>query len=158
MKRGRNKHPSIGLSRMFNSSNSMDMLNSTNSMAMPISSNSMDRGSIESGLTIIPTTAFFLLILQLVLSGSLQVMETMNLQSHVSRVALGQQDSMVFNGINKSELRQFQLDQVKYESGELDLPGGGKLFSVNSVVDTPHLSNLLGFKPKVRAQAIAIEE
>lgn len=107
-----------------------------------------DRGSVESGLTIIPTTAFFLLILQLVLSGSFQVIEVMNLQSYVTRQALGQKELIQFNHSNR----------VTYRSEELNLPGGGRLIAANSVLATPQLSNLIGFKPKVKAQAIAIGE
>ena len=32
---------------------------------------SSDEGSVEAGLTLIPTTAFFLLVMQLVITGSL---------------------------------------------------------------------------------------
>ena len=107
-----------------------------------------DRGSVESGLTLIPTTAFFLLILQLVLSGSFQVIEVMNLQSYVTRKALGQQ--------MPSEL--YKSREASYESEEFGLPGGGRMIAAESELGTPQLSNLIMFKPKVKAQAIAIEE
>ena len=107
-----------------------------------------ERGSIEAGLTIIPTTAFFLLTLQLVISGSYQVVETMKLQSMVTKFALG----------DKSEgEQQAYLNRTlnyKYQS----MPGGGELILANSEISSPRVSNLITQKPLMKAEAIAISE
>lgn len=114
-----------------------------------------DRGSIESGLTIIPTTAFFLLILQLVISGSFQVVDAMNLQNYVTRQALGQQEQIDFY---KSREVAGKEKNLAYKEARFNLPGGGSFIVATSATETPQLSTLIGFKPKVKAQAIAIEE
>lgn len=46
---------------------------------------SCEEGSVEAGLTIIPTTLFFLLVLQIVLAGSWQVMERSRLHDLILR-------------------------------------------------------------------------
>lgn len=105
-------------------------------------------GSVEAGLTFIPTTAFFLLVMQLVISGSFQVVETMNLQSAVTKYALGQEWSL-----KEDQAKQRGLN-VNYE----DLPGGGTLILTDSQITTPQITNLIRTGPKMKSQALAISE
>jgi hypothetical protein len=106
------------------------------------------RGSIEAGLTLLPTTAFFLLILQLVISGGFQVMETINLQNFVTRKAIGE---------------NIEYQPVFGAKGELSaktaaLPGGGELILTKSDIATPKITALLSLAPNMKTQAIAISE
>ena len=116
-------------------------------MEMPENSES-ENGSIEAGLAFIPTTAFFLLVMQLVISGSFQVVETMKLQSAVTKTALGKQWALTDDS---PQQRAMSLD---FET----LPGGGELLLANSQISTPQISNLIGLRPKVKSQALAISE
>lgn len=114
-------------------------------------------GSVEAGLTFIPTTAFFLLVIQLVISGSFQVFETMNLQSLVTKVALGEESELVRNGSTGNGLTGNGVDSgIEYTKESL--PGGGEVILVNSKISTPQISNLLGGKVVMKAQAMAISE
>lgn len=45
----------------------------------------MDTGSVEAGLVLIPTTIFFLMVIQLIVAGSWQVLERSNLHDLVIR-------------------------------------------------------------------------
>ena len=107
-----------------------------------------ERGSIEAGLTFIPTTAFFLLVLQLVLSSGIQVAERITLQNVVTRSALGDSRS--------TELFAMKDRDIRTES--MSLPGGGELILVNSEVSSPRVSNFLAGNPRMKAEAIAIRE
>lgn len=107
-----------------------------------------ERGSIEAGLTIIPTTAFFLLTLQLVISGSYQVVETMKLQSMVTTFALG----------DKSEGQQRAYPNRSFNYRYQSMPGGGELILANSEISSPIVSNLITQNPLMKAEAIAISE
>lgn len=109
-------------------------------------------GSVEAGLTFIPTTAFFLLVIQLVISGSFQLFETMNLQSLVTKVALGEESEIVRNGSTGNGV------DSGIEYTKESLPGGGEVILVNSKISTPQISNLLGGKAVMKAQAMAISE
>jgi hypothetical protein len=107
-----------------------------------------ERGSIEAGLTFIPTTAFFLLVLQLVLASGIQVAERISLQNIVTRSALGDSRS--------TELFAMKDRDIRTES--MSLPGGGELILVNSEVSSPRVSNFLAGNPRMKAEAIAIRE
>ena len=107
-----------------------------------------ERGSIEAGLTFIPTTAFFLLVLQLVISSGVQIAEKISLQNVVTRSALG--DSKY------SELFAMENRSVRTES--VPLPGGGELILASSEVSSPRVSNFLTSNPRVKAEAVAIRE
>ncbi len=107
-----------------------------------------ERGSIEAGLTFIPTTAFFLLVLQLVLASGIQVAERISLQNVVTRSALGDSRS--------TELFAMKDRDIRTES--MSLPGGGELILVNSEVSSPRVSNFLAGNPRMKAEAIAIRE
>ncbi len=99
-----------------------------------------EAGSVEAGMTFIPTTAFFLLVIQLVISGSFQVFETLQLQNFVTRSALGQE--LPLDGDLQSEF----------------LPGGGELVVAKSKVKVPMISNLISVAPVMKIQAVAIAE
>jgi hypothetical protein len=72
---------------------------------------SMQRGSIEAGLVLIPTTLFFLAALQLLLAGSWQTIERARLHDLVIessiQEALSTDSQLVFKGeaIERSQLR-----------------------------------------------------
>ncbi len=107
-----------------------------------------ERGSIEAGLTFIPTTAFFLLVLQLVVSGAFQVVEKISLQNVITRAALGDTQA--------TEL--FASDQREVSAESVPLPGGGELILARSEISSPRITNFLASNPKMKAEAIAIRE
>ena len=107
---------------------------------------SREEGSIEAGLTLIPTTAFFLLVLQLVVAGSMKTFETMNLQSWLNQRALYAVDGEMPERVLSSPL-----------------PGGGELLMADASSKAPSMmettSELNGEKEwSVSLQAVAIRE
>ncbi|MFM8897745.1 MAG: hypothetical protein ACKOFL_02755 [Actinomycetota bacterium] len=105
-----------------------------------------EEGSIEAGLTLIPTTAFFLLVLQLVITGSLKTVETMKLQSWLNKSALYAVDGELSGRIISSAL-----------------PGGGELLFVNGESNAPsRVTTSQEFTadtfPSVSFEAIAVRE
>lgn len=105
-----------------------------------------DEGSVEAGLAVIPTTAFFLLILQLVVAGSMKTIETMNLQSWLNKSALYAVDGEISNQINSSSM-----------------PGGGELLTFREDAVLPSISSFA--KPlaarnelRISSQAIAVRD
>lgn len=105
-----------------------------------------DEGSIEAGLTLIPTTAFFLLVLQLVVAGSVKTAETMKLQSWLNKSALYAVDGELSSRIMSSAL-----------------PGGGELLFADGGLSAPSIAATgRGFTkeamPKVSVEAIAVRE
>ena len=53
-------------------------------------SQDLESGSVESALSLIPTTAFFLLVLQLMLSGSWQLLDKIDISNGINRTAIFQ--------------------------------------------------------------------
>ena len=105
-----------------------------------------EEGSIEAGLTLIPTTAFFLLVLQLVVAGSVKTVETMKLQSWLNKSALYAVDGEISNRILVSSM-----------------PGGGELLMVDESSRVRSLSSqgrvfAREEDPKVSLQAVAVRE
>lgn len=105
-----------------------------------------DEGSIEAGLTLIPTTAFFLLVLQLVVAGSVKTAETMKLQSWLNKSALYAVDGELSSRIMSSAL-----------------PGGGELLYADGSSNAPSIAatgrGLTGEAiPRVSVEAIAVRE
>lgn len=105
-----------------------------------------EEGSIEAGLTLIPTTAFFLLVLQLVVAGSVKTVETMKLQSWLNKSALYAVDGEISNRILVSSM-----------------PGGGELLMVDESSRVPSLASqgrvfAREEDPKVSLQAVAVRE
>ncbi len=91
-----------------------------------------EEGSIEAGLTMIPTTAFFLMVMQLVISGSFQLAETIDLQSTLSRTALFGSEGSEFFFERPRSLQQKSVE----------MPGGGELLMARSTTSTPIISAL----------------
>jgi hypothetical protein len=83
-----------------------------------------EEGSVEAGLLFIPTTAFFLLLLQLVVAGSMQTIETMNIQSWLNKSALYGLDGDVTEKIERSSL-----------------PGGGEVLTLKQRTSVPRISS-----------------
>ncbi|MFM8752249.1 MAG: hypothetical protein ACKOEB_03515 [Actinomycetota bacterium] len=112
----------------------------------PMRSDHEEDGSIEAGLTLIPTTAFFLLVLQLVVAGSVKTVETMKLQSWLNRSALYAIDGELSRKISSAPLT-----------------GGGEILTVNEETRVPTISSLVDpFTTREGAnatlQALAIRE
>jgi hypothetical protein len=106
-----------------------------------------ERGTVEAGMALIPTTAFFLLVMQLVISGSFQVIETIDLQNVATRSALADSGKV-----------DFVFDNERRTGSEsLQLPGGGELLLVSSQVKSPRVTQFAN-SANMRAQALVIRE
>ena len=70
---------------------------------------SMERGNIESGLVLVPTTLFFLMTLQILLAGSWQTIERTRLHDMVI-------ESSIKDSLGNSSNRDFERDS-KYLDG-----------------------------------------
>ncbi len=106
-----------------------------------------ERGTVEAGMALIPTTAFFLLVMQLVISGSYQVVETIDLQNFATRTALADSGEVAFALDNERQLK----------SESVPLPGGGELLLVKSRVKSPRVTQLAN-PQTMSAQALVIRE
>jgi len=105
-----------------------------------------EEGSVEAGLTFIPTTAFFLLVLQLVVAGSIKTIESMNAQSWLNKSALYAMDGEISEQIERSSL-----------------PGGGELLTIKQKTSVPRISSFSGAFDqeeglKVATLALAVRE
>ena len=86
-----------------------------------------DDGSIEAGMAFIPTTAFFLLVLQLVVAGSFQTIETIELQSWLNKSSLYAIDGLGVSELSlrndrnhhlaASEVSNRQVEEIEFEDG-----------------------------------------
>lgn len=114
-------------------------------------SQDLESGSVESALSLIPTTAFFLLILQLMLSGSWQLLDKIDISNAINRTALFSAEA--------GERAFFALDSRREIVQEiLALPGGGEIITYSSTLDIPVLTNLSGSVIKMKSEGIAIRE
>jgi hypothetical protein len=102
--------------------------------------NRNDEGSIEAGLTLIPTTAFFLLVLQLVIAGSVKTSEMMKLQSWLNKSALYAVDGELSRRISSSAL-----------------PGGGELLFADGNSNAPSLPLTGGESTSQAASNVSFE-
>jgi hypothetical protein len=75
----------------------------------------LERGSIESGLVLIPTTLFFLMILQVLLAGSWQTIERAKLHDMVIENSI--KDSLSTNLRNSD--KEIESSQVQLFEGSL---------------------------------------
>lgn len=105
-----------------------------------------EEGSVEAGLTFIPTTAFFLLVLQLVVAGSIKTIESINAQSWLNKSALYAIDGEISEQIERSSL-----------------PGGGELLTIKQKTSVPRISSFTetfthNDAMKVTSEALAIRE
>jgi len=69
-----------------------------------------NRGTIEAGLVIIPTTLLFLMILQIIFAGSLQIVERAKLHNLIIESSLAEV-SGDHNGTGESSLQSEKLQQ-----------------------------------------------
>ena len=107
-----------------------------------------ENGSIEAGLTMIPATAFFLLVMQLVVAGSFQLIETIDLQSTLSRTAL-------FG----SEGSEFAFEHSRIvEEQSTEIPGGGELLMAKSSATVPIINSLAPQDLKVTSHVLVVRE
>ena len=107
-----------------------------------------DDGSIEAGLTLIPTTAFFLLVMHLVVAGSFQVIETIDLQSTLRRTALFGSESSEFAFAHSRVVNQKSVA----------IPGGGELLIAESVTRVPNISSLAPQNAGASSHVIVVRE
>lgn len=107
-----------------------------------------EEGSVESALVLIPTTAFFLLVMQLIVAGSWQTLQGAKLDDLVNRIKIEQGDEGRFAFALKDEGVQVQSS---------DLPDGSRLLVVKRRVAIPILSNLVGNDAHVTTVALAID-
>lgn len=90
-----------------------------------------EEGSIEAGLTLIPTTAFFLLVLQLVVVGTYKTIENLNLQSWLNKSAL-----FAIDGSSENKYVGGKINAIN----SFQLPGGGELLLAESTSAPPIIS------------------
>jgi hypothetical protein len=107
-----------------------------------------DEGSVEASLTLIPTTAFFLLVMQLVITGSFQVIETIDLQSALRRTALF--------GSEGGEFTFAHSRIVDQKSAQI--PGGGELLIAKSATRVPTISALAPKNATATSHVIVVRE
>jgi len=114
-------------------------------------SQDLESGSVESALSLIPTTAFFLLILQLMLSGSWQLLDKIDISNTINRSALfsAEAGEIAFYALGSRR----EIDQEV-----LALPGGGEIITYSSTLDIPVITNLSGSTIKMKSEGIAIRE
>lgn len=121
-----------------------------------VSEKFFERGSIESGLTFIPTTAFFLLLVQFITAGSFQLVEKFELQNIVTRQGLGERLDQIYLG-------NYDLAEANTDTRELDLeskalPGGGEIVIIKSNADAPRVTDIFKVDLKMKTEAIAVKE
>ena len=111
----------------------------------------LESGSVESALSLIPTTAFFLLILQLMLSGSWQLLDKIDISNAINRTALFSAEA--------GKTAFYALDgRREIDQEVLALPGGGEIITYSSTLDIPVITNLSGSAIKMKSEGIAIRE
>ena len=111
----------------------------------------LESGSVESALSLIPTTAFFLLVLQLMLSGSWQLLDKIDISNAINRTALFSAEA--------GKTAFYTLDSRREIDQEvLALPGGGEIITYSSTLDIPVITNLSGSAIKMKSEGIAIRE
>jgi hypothetical protein len=111
-------------------------------------------GSVEAGLVLIPTTIFFIILLQIVLAGSWQVMGRANLHDYVLKESLSQLSShdesakMTFDSTNlgiESKKIETKYGVVNTYKSEQRIPVYGSLIEY---------LGMEGFRLKLSAIAI----
>ncbi|MBM3655799.1 MAG: hypothetical protein FJW91_02425 [Actinobacteria bacterium] len=111
----------------------------------------LEGGSVESALGLIPTTAFFLMILQLVLSGSWQMLDKIDISNAINRSAL-------LEG-KPGQTTVYALGSRRETNQEVvALPGGGEVITYRSTLDIPVITNLIGSRVEMKSEGIAIRE
>ena len=93
----------------------------------------------------------FLLVLQLMLSGSWQLLDKIDISNAINRTAL-------FSA-KAGERAFYALDSRREIDQEvLALPGGGEIITYSSTLDIPVITNLSGSAIKMKSEGIAIRE
>lgn len=123
---------------------------------LPINETEFDRGSIEAGLTFIPTTAFFLLLVQLITAGSFQLVNRFELQNIVTRQGLGERTNQLYLG--KGGESSLNLNGEQVELDIKSLPGGGEIVMVNAATQAPRVTDFFKVNLKMNSEAIAVRE
>ena len=104
-----------------------------------------DRGSIESGLALLPVTLLFLMVFQLLLAGSWQSIETAKLHDIVNRLAISNPDTDVAEFVAATG------------GGEVEISPWpqGRIVSVSKKIPIPLISALLGDRASIRVTTVA---
>jgi len=113
------------------------------------STHTSERGSVEAGLAIIPTTLFFLLVLQIVLAGSWQVVERSRLH-----------DLIIKSEISGEEVVADSLGRSRVTVEREEISGVGDLLRYEVESEIPLFSALSadrGSKLVVRNRSIRID-
>ncbi len=95
---------------------------------------SNDRGSVESALVLIPTTALFLLFLQLLVAITWRNSDLLTLQSDITKKAIGSSE--------------FLSDHPGLTLSQKEIPGGGELIVAEKVTYFPVITPLLNIAGK----------
>lgn len=113
---------------------------------------SVEEGSVEAGLILIPITALFLLIAQVIVAGSWQSLETSRLHDLVNRIVISHP------GAGSSELRQALSESTRLSSVAIDELPQGRIITAVKVVKIPIVSRLLGDDASIRVVAVVHAE
>jgi hypothetical protein len=98
-----------------------------------------ERGSIEAGLVLIPTTILFLLIVQLIIAQSWQSLETAKLHDDVNRILISAPNNQLY-----------QLESQLSGKNEFDLSKDQKVLTITRHIAIPVVSKLIGDRATVR--------
>ena len=104
-----------------------------------------ENASIEAGLVFIPTTILFLLVLQIIVSGSWQTISNSQLDSFVTQISMNGEGSIAGN--SRREIR------IHDEA----LPFGGEIVVAEASTKVPVISTLIGNLLRVRSVSIAVK-
>jgi hypothetical protein len=117
-------------------------------MSNPSHSASVEEGSVEAGLILIPLTALFLLIAQVIVAGSWQSLETSRFHDQVNRMVISHP------GAGSSELRQALSESIQLSSLVIDELPQGRIITAVKAVKIPIVSRLLGNGASIRVVAV----
>lgn len=107
-----------------------------------------EEGSIESALTLIPLTAFFLLVMQLLIAGSWQQVELVRLHDLVARIKIDNQE-------DRQLAENLQAEGLSVESKRLR--DGSSLIAISRMTRIPVVTSLLGKEASITATTLAID-
>ena len=102
-----------------------------------------DRGTIEAGLALLPLTLFFLAVLQIIIAGTSQAMETAKLHDQVNRLLIA--DPLA----SAAQISSAAGGEVKIEQWPL-----GRVITVVKKVPLPIIGNFVGDHFSMRAIAV----
>jgi hypothetical protein len=111
-----------------------------------------DRGVIESALTLIPLTIFFLLVLQLAIAGSWKTIELARMQSLANTLAI------MGNSQESQELLRSPEEMRGSTAHYSPLTGKGNLLELRAEPVVPGISTFIPGFLRIKTYALAVEE